>query len=71
MGSVLAMVVGEGDPATDGSLGLRAGLLRMQIDAFILQGPPKAFDEDVVEAAPFTVHRDPVADPFQPVGPDE
>lgn len=71
MGSVWAMVVVEGDPATDASLSLRAGLPRMQINAFILQGPPEAFDEDVVEAAPFTVHRDPAADPFQPVGPGE
>lgn len=43
----------------------------VQIDAFILQGRPEAFDEYVVEAAPLAVHRDPDAEPFQPVGPCE
>ena len=40
----------------------------MQIDAFILQGPPEAFDEEVIDEAPFAVHRDPGAGPCQPVG---
>ena len=52
MGSVWALVVVEGDPAPDASLGLRAGSPSVQVDAFILQGPPEALDEDVVEAAP-------------------
>ena len=52
MGSVWAMVVVEGDPAPDASLGLRARLPSVQVDAFILQGPPETLDEDVVEAAP-------------------
>lgn len=71
MGGVGPLVVVEGDPPTDAILGLRAGLPSVQIDALILQGPPEAFDEDVVDAAPFAVHRDPAADPFQPVGPGE
>ena len=71
MGSVWAMVVVEGDPAPDASLGLRSGFPGVQVDALILQGPPEAFDEDVVEAAAFPIHRDPGADPFQPVGPGE
>ena len=71
MGSVLALVVVEGDPAPDADPSLRSSFPSVQIDAFILQGPPEAFDEDVVETAPFAVHRDPGADPFQPVGPDE
>ena len=71
MGSVWAKVVVEGDPAPDASPGLRSGFPGVQVDAFILQGPPEAFDEDVVEAAPLAVHRDPGADPLQPVGPCE
>lgn len=71
MGSVWAMVVVEGDPAPDADLGLRPGFPSVQIDAFILQGAPEALDEDVVDAAPFAVHRDPGAHPFQPVRPGE
>ena len=71
MGSVWASVVVECDPATDASPDLRSGLRSVQIDAFILQGPPEALNEDVVEAATLAVHRDPRADPFQPVGPGE
>ena len=66
MGSVGSLVVIEGDPAPDASPGLRACLPGVQVDAFILQGPPQALDEDVVEAAPLAVHRDPRADPLQP-----
>ncbi|WP_190325585.1 hypothetical protein [Salipiger aestuarii] len=43
----------------------------MQLDALILRGSPETLDEDVVEAAPCSVHRDPGADPFQPVGPNK
>jgi hypothetical protein len=68
MGSLWAMVVVEGDPAPDASPGLRPSLPGVQIDAFILQGPPEALDEDVVEAAPFAVQRDPGPDPLKPVG---
>lgn len=31
------------------------------------QGPPKALDEDAVDAAGFSVYRDACARPFQPV----
>lgn len=71
MGSVWAMVVVESDPATAASLCLRTGLPGVQVGAFIFQGPPETLDEDVVKTAPFAVHRDPGADPFQPVGPGE
>ena len=71
MGSVWAMVVVEGDPASDASLCLRPGFPIGQVDAFILQGPPKALDEDLVETAPLSIHRDPGADSFEPVGPGE
>ena len=54
MGSVWAMVVVEGDPATDASPRLRAGLPGVLVDAFILQGPPETLDENVVEAAPLS-----------------
>ena len=39
MGGVGPLVVVEGDPAADASLGLRTRLPSVQIDAFILQGP--------------------------------
>jgi hypothetical protein len=71
MGSVWAMVVVEGDPASDACLGLRSGFPGVQIDAFILQGPPQALDEDAVQAPALDVHRDPGADPLQSVGPSE
>ena len=71
MGSVWALVVVECDPASDASFSLRSGFPCVQVDAFLLQGPPEALDEDVVDAAPFAVHRDPGADPLQPVGPGE
>lgn len=60
MGSLRSLVTVEGDPAIDCSLGLYAFFLSLQIDTFILQGPPQALDEDVVYAAPLAVHRDPV-----------
>ena len=64
------MVV-KGDPAPDAGSRLRPGFPSVQIDAFILQGAPEALDEDVVDEAPFAVHRDPGAHPFQPVRPGE
>lgn len=64
MGSVWVMVVIEDDPAPDTSLGLRAGFLSVQIDAFMLQGPSEAFDRDVVDAASLAVSRDQGADLF-------
>jgi hypothetical protein len=44
------MVV-EADPAPDTRLGLRSGLPSVQIDAFILEGAPKMFDEDIVKVS--------------------
>ncbi len=43
----------------------------MQVDAFIFQGPPEAFDEDVVEVTGFAVHGDFSLGALQPVGPVE
>ena len=71
MGGVGPLVAVECDPAPDASLGLRSGFPGVQVDAFILQGPPEAFDEDVVDAPALSIHRDPDANPFQPVGPGE
>ena len=69
MGGVRPLVVIEADPAPNAHPGLRSGLPGVKVDAFILQGAPEAFDEDVVQAAPHAVHRDPGAGPLQPVGP--
>ena len=43
----------------------------MQVDAFILQRPPQALNEDVVQIPGFAVHRYFGAHLFQPVGPGE
>ncbi len=51
MGSVWAMVVVESDPAPDASPCLRPGFPSVQIDAFILQGPPETLDEPKVREA--------------------
>lgn len=41
MGGVGPLVVVEGDPAPDASLGLRSGFPSVQVDAFILLGAPE------------------------------
>ena len=56
MGGVGSPMIIEGNPLADGSLGLRPCFPSVQVDAFILEGPPEAFDEDVVDAAPLAVH---------------
>ena len=71
MGSVRALVVVEGDPAPNAEPSLGPSFPGVRINAFILQGPPETLNEDVVDAANFAIHRDPAADPFQPVGPGE
>ena len=43
--------------------------LRHADSAFILQRLPQALDEDVVDAAPFSVHGDPGANALQAVSP--
>jgi hypothetical protein len=55
MGGVRPLVVVKGDPQPDTCLGLRSGFPGVEVNAFVLQGPPKAFDEDVVEAAALAV----------------
>ena len=47
-----------GDPAAKASPELRAGLEGMEIDALVLQGSPKAFDEDVVHPSTPAIHAD-------------
>lgn len=69
MSSVGALAVVEGNPASDGDLCLRACFQGVQIDALILQGPPQALDEDVLEAELLAVHRNSDADPVQPGSP--
>jgi hypothetical protein len=64
------MVVSR-DPVSHASLGLGPGFSCVEIDAFILQRPPEALDEPVVEIAGFAVHRHLGLCPFQPVGPVE
>ena len=56
MGGVGTLVVVEGDPASDASLGLRPGFPGVKIDAFVFQGPPESLDKDVVEVSGFAVH---------------
>jgi len=56
MGGVGPLVVVEGDPASDTGLGLRSSLPGVQVDTLILQRPPEAFDEDVVQVSGFAVH---------------
>ncbi len=71
MGGVWAFVIIEGNPLADGSLGLRSRVPSVQVDAFILQGPPEAFDENVIDAASFAVHGDLGANALQPISPDK
>ena len=47
-----------GDPAPKASFQLRSGLEGVEIAAFVLQGSPKAFDEDVVHPPAPPVHAD-------------
>jgi len=49
MGGVGPLVVVEGDPAPDAGLGLRPGFPGIQVDAFILERPPQAFNEVKVQ----------------------
>ena len=69
MGGVRPLVIVEGDPFRNAGFGLRSGLPSVQIDAFVFQGTLQALDEDVVETTALAVHRDPGADPLQPVCP--
>ena len=59
MGGVWSPVVVEGYPVADGGLGLRSCFPRVQVDALVFQRSPQALDEDIVDAAPFAIHRDP------------
>ena len=69
MGGVGLLVVVEDDPAPDPGLGFRSSFPSVQIDAFMLQGPPEAFDEDAVDAPAHAIYRKPGADPFHSVRP--
>ena len=46
-----ALVIVEVDPLSNACLRLRSGLPTMQVDAFVFQGPPQAFDTDEIEQA--------------------
>ena len=69
MGGVGSPMIIEGNPLANGSLGLRPRFPSVQVDAFILEGPPEALDEDIVDASAFAVHGDPGASALQPVRP--
>lgn len=71
MGSVRALVVVDGDSAPDTQQRLQPIFPGVQINALIFQRPPKTRNQVVVDTAPFTVHRDACADPFQPASSSE
>ena len=71
MASVRALVVVKGDPAPDAIPCLRSGFPSVEIDAFILEGPARAVRWICCRCSAFAVHRDPSANSFQPVSPDE
>lgn len=64
-------VIAEANPSPDACLALRAGLPCALIDAFTLQGPPEALDEDVVQGSALAVHRDKGSDLLPTVGPGD
>ena len=47
-----------GNPPAKASPQLGAGLEGMEIDALVLQGSPKAFDEDIVHPPAPAIHAD-------------
>ena len=54
MDGVRPLVVVEADPSDDAVLDLRTDFPCAKVDAILLQGPRKLFDEDVVEVTPLT-----------------
>jgi hypothetical protein len=69
--SARALVVVEGHRAPDADPSLRPGFQIVRVDAFVLQGPQQALDDDAIEAAPLSIQRDLGADPLPPVHPGE
>ena len=58
MGRVWPLGVVILQPFPDTSLGFRAFLEGMQVNAFVLQRPPQTLDHAVVDPATFAVHAD-------------
>ena len=58
MGGMRPVMIVEGHPAPDAGFRLRARVPCVQVNALVLQRPPKALDEDIVDAASLAVHRD-------------
>ena len=56
IGIVWAMLVEQGDQASDAGLGQRTGFISVQADAFLLKGSPEALDKDVFEVSGFSDH---------------
>lgn len=48
----------EVHPFSDARLGLRASFPGVQVDALVFREAPEPLDEDVVEKAAFSIHRD-------------
>ena len=57
-GAVRAVVIVEADEAFEVGVGLDLGLVAFEIDLIVFDGPPEPLDEDVVEAAPLSIHRE-------------
>ena len=62
-------VVVELDPLANSGPGLCSPAPCMQVDAFVFEGTPQPFHEDVVEEAALAIHRDFHTGFPQPVGP--
>ncbi len=55
---MFALLVVEVHPAPDAGAGVAYGVIGVEVDFFVFQAAPEAFDEDVVHPAPFAVHAD-------------
>ena len=63
------VVIIERDPPTDPGPGFAPARKGVQVNAFVFQGPPQSFDEDIVEEPTIAIHGDPYTGFFQTVGP--
>ena len=55
---MFALLVVEVHPAPHAGAGVAYGAIGVEVDFFVFQAAPEAFDEDVVHPAPFAVHAD-------------
>ena len=53
------LTIVEVHPVIDHALGCEAVRDVLQIDRFIFERAPQAFDEDIVQVSPSTIHADP------------